>query len=134
MKIYIKPFNNILLSDVPLVGGKNASLGEMFNRLGVKGVPVPDGYATTSAAFWYFIDHNKLRQPIEKLLTEIERPSYSNLRDIGLKIRTLLLNAVLPEDLAMVWKSMLWLKSQAMFYWQKNLQKCLMVFQLGQMI
>ena len=38
MKIYIKPFKNILLSDVPNVGGKNASLGEMFNRLSIKGL------------------------------------------------------------------------------------------------
>lgn len=100
MKVYIKSFNNILLSDVPSVGGKNASLGEMFNRLGGKGVSVPDGFATTSAAFWYFIDHNKLRQPIQKLMDAIERPSYANLREIGPKIRKLLLESSLPDDLA----------------------------------
>ena len=100
MEKYIKPFKNILIADVPNVGGKNASLGEMFNRLAIKGVPVPDGFATTSAAFWYFIDHNKLQQPIKKLLAEIERPSYVNLRNTGLKIRNLLLQATMPDDLA----------------------------------
>ena len=100
MKIYIKPFKNILLSDVPNVGGKNASLGEMFNRLSVKGVSVPDGFATTSAAFWYFIEHNQLREPIQKLMDTIQRPSYNNLNAIGLKIRNLLLQAKLPDDLA----------------------------------
>ena len=96
MESYIKPFKNILLSDVPNVGGKNASLGEMFNRLSVKGVSVPDGFATTSAAFWYFIDYNKLREPIQKLMDTIERPIYNNLNAIGLKIRNLLLQAKLP--------------------------------------
>jgi pyruvate, water dikinase len=100
MESYIKPFKQILLSDIALVGGKNASLGEMFNRLSDKGVPVPDGFATTSAAFWYFLDHNKLRQPIINHLKELDRLSFDNLSEIGQKIRKLMLNAALPDDLA----------------------------------
>jgi pyruvate, water dikinase len=100
MESYIKPFKQILLSDIPSVGGKNASLGEMFNRLSGKGVPVPDGFATTSAAFWYFLDHNKLRQPIINHLHELDRLSFDNLSEIGQKIRKLMLNAALPDDLA----------------------------------
>jgi pyruvate, water dikinase len=100
MESYIKPFKQILLSDIPSVGGKNASLGEMFNRLSGKGVPVPDGFATTSAAFWYFLDHNKLRQPIINHLHELDRLNFDNLSEIGQKIRKLMLNAALPDDLA----------------------------------
>jgi pyruvate, water dikinase len=100
MESYIKSFKQILLSDIPSVGGKNASLGEMFNRLSGKGVPVPDGFATTSAAFWYFLDYNKLRQPIINHLHELDRLNYANLSEIGQKIRKLMLNATLPDDLA----------------------------------
>ncbi len=100
MEKYVKPFKNILLSDIAAVGGKNASLGEMFNRLASKGVPVPDGFATTSAAFWYFMDSNKLRQPIQKLLDELDRTQFGNLLDIGQKIRNLILEAKIPDDLA----------------------------------
>jgi pyruvate, water dikinase len=100
MESYIKPFKQILLLDIPSVGGKNASLGEMFNRLSGKGVPVPDGFATTSAAFWYFLDHNKLRQPIINHLHELDRLNFDNLSETGQKIRKLMLNAALPDDLA----------------------------------
>jgi pyruvate, water dikinase len=100
MESYIKSFKQILLSDIPSVGGKNASLGEMFNRLSGKGVPVPDGFATTSSAFWYFLDYNKLRQPIFNHLQELDRLNYANLSEIGQKIRKLMLNAALPDDLS----------------------------------
>jgi pyruvate, water dikinase len=100
MELYIKPFKQLLLKDIPSVGGKNASLGEMFNRLSKQGVPVPDGFATTSAAFWYVMDDNNLRPLIQSCLAELNRLDYTNLNDIGLKIRTLILNAAFPEDLA----------------------------------
>jgi pyruvate, water dikinase len=100
MELYIKPFKQLLLKDVPLVGGKNASLGEMFNRLAKQGVPVPDGFATTSAAFWYVMDYNDLRPLIKAQLAKLDRVEYANLNDIGLQIRTLILNAAFPEDLA----------------------------------
>jgi len=53
---YILPFGEINKKDVPLVGGKNASLGEMFSKLSSKGINVPDGFATTSRAWWYFLE------------------------------------------------------------------------------
>ena len=55
---YIKPFKNICIEDVPLVGGKNASLGQMISALAKEGILVPDGFAITADAYWYFIDHN----------------------------------------------------------------------------
>ena len=54
MSQYIKWFNELGIEDVDLVGGKNASLGEMYNQLTSKGVRIPNGFATTSAAFWEF--------------------------------------------------------------------------------
>jgi pyruvate, water dikinase len=100
MELYIKPFKQLLLKDITLVGGKNASLGEMFNRLSKQGVPVPDGFATTADAFWYVMDHNALRPLIKAQLAKLDRVDFANLNAIGLQIRTLILNATLPEDLA----------------------------------
>ena len=51
---YIKEFQEVSKKDVPLVGGKNASLGEMISQLTPKGVLVPDGFALTTDAYWYF--------------------------------------------------------------------------------
>jgi len=52
---YILWFNQISSKDVPLVGGKNASLGEMFSKLTRKGINVPDGFAITASGYWYFL-------------------------------------------------------------------------------
>ena len=56
MKNYIKQFKDISISDIKLVGGKNASLGEMFNQLSPKGIKIPDGFATTAEAYWLFLE------------------------------------------------------------------------------
>nr|WP_041934825.1 PEP/pyruvate-binding domain-containing protein [Cyclobacterium marinum] len=60
MKTYIKYFNEIGINDIPQVGGKNASLGEMYQNLSDKGIAVPYGFALTSEAYWDFLDHNDL--------------------------------------------------------------------------
>ena len=57
-------FKEISMKDVSLVGGKNASLGEMVTKLSKKGVRVPDGFATTTATFWYFINKTNLKKMI----------------------------------------------------------------------
>lgn len=59
------------MDDVPLVGGKNASLGEMYRNLSAQGVLVPNGFATTAAAFRAFLAHNNLTQRIEDTLKSI---------------------------------------------------------------
>lgn len=97
---YIKKFREISIADTGLVGGKNSSLGEMFSRLSDKGIQVPDGFATTAKAFGYFLDHNQLRPRLKQLLGDLDRKHYSNLRDTGMKARTMLLQAVMPQDLA----------------------------------
>jgi len=99
MSKYIKHFRDIKASDLAIVGGKNSSLGEMFNQLSSKGIKVPDGFATTVDAFWYFLEHNKLKQPLRELLQQLDRKSFSNLKEIGSKAREMMMNAKIPGDL-----------------------------------
>ena len=63
---YIKFFNELRNTDVGLVGGKNASLGEMYQLLVPKGIKVPNGFAITSEAYWALLDSENLREPIKK--------------------------------------------------------------------
>ncbi len=100
MSNYIKTFSEIGLGDVAQVGGKNSSLGEMFTKLSAKGIRVPDGFATTSAAFWYFLDHNGLRDKLSGLMQQLDRQNYSNLKDLGQQARTLIAEGTMPSDLS----------------------------------
>ena len=61
---FIRPFEKIGLKDIPLVGGKNASLGEMTVKLTGIGINVPKGFALTADAYWHFLDENELKAPI----------------------------------------------------------------------
>lgn len=81
------------------MGGKNSSLGEMINQLSSKGINVPDGFATVSNAFWYFLESNKLIQPLQDLLQQLDRNSFANLNEIGRKAREMIMNAAMPGDL-----------------------------------
>jgi pyruvate, water dikinase len=96
MSTFIKKFSEIGIGDVSEVGGKNASLGEMFSNLSAKGIRVPDGFATTSLAFWTFLDHNKLWEHLLSLLTSLDRVHYSNLQEVGKTAREHIMKAVLP--------------------------------------
>ena len=99
MKDYIKHFKDISIADVAAVGGKNASLGEMFSKLSSKGIQVPDGFATTAFAFNEFIAKNNLSSPLSDLISNLDRENYSNLKDTGAKARALILESKLPENL-----------------------------------
>jgi pyruvate, water dikinase len=100
MSTYIKKFANISIDDLPEVGGKNSSLGEMFSKLSDKGILVPDGFATTANAFWKFIDDNQLRQPLFNLMQSLDKTEFSNLQETGQKARTMILQGRLPDQLA----------------------------------
>lgn len=99
MTDHIKMFREVGLRDVASVGGKNSSLGEMFNQLSDQGIKVPDGFATTASAFSYFISYNNLAKPLEELMQALDKQDYSNLRSIGSQARQLLLSAQIPSDL-----------------------------------
>ena len=92
-------FKDITNKDVPLVGGKNASLGEMFSKLSVKGVPVPDGFALTSSAFWYFLKENKIYDQLKEIFKNLNAKDIDNLNQASKVARNLVLGAEFPEDL-----------------------------------
>ncbi len=75
------------ISDVEIVGGKNASLGEMIGALSDKGVRVPGGFATTADAFEEFLNHNNLKSKIDKLLKDLDTNQIKELTQVGAKIR-----------------------------------------------
>ena len=72
MSEYVIPFEKLRNIDVALVGGKNASLGEMISQLDAKGVRVPNGFATTSSAFNDFLQHDDLESKINKELENLD--------------------------------------------------------------
>ena len=83
MKKYIKSFSHVSLEDVAIVGGKNASLGEMINNLKSLGVEVPDGFAITVDAYSEFLSHNGLTSLLQDALNKLDRQALSNLQEIG---------------------------------------------------
>ncbi len=87
------------IKDVPLVGGKNASLGEMYQNLKQKGVPIPNAFAITAKAYRYFLEHNKLTQKIKNILKGLDTNQISDLKRRGKKIREVILNGEFPDDL-----------------------------------
>lgn len=99
MSAYIRLFKDIRIADVPSVGGKNASLGEMLAFLSSEGIRVPDGFAVTAAGFWYYIDSNNIRNAISGLLGKLDREKFSNLKETGKRCRELVLGGKMPEDL-----------------------------------
>ena len=98
MKDLIKTFSVISIDDIPTVGGKNASLGEMFNELSSEGVQVPDGFATTSSAFRLFLKENSLSKKLQQLMGELDHEEYSNLKEKAGKARELIFQGRFSED------------------------------------
>ena len=93
-------FKEINKQDVLLVGGKNASLGEMFNRLTkVKGINIPNGFALTSSAYQYFLKTNKINKKLKEIFKDFNPKSIKSLQETGQKARKLILKAEFPEDL-----------------------------------
>ena len=92
-------FDEINLTDLPKVGGKNSSLGEMVNLLAESGVAVPGGFATTSDAFWNFIQQTNLGKKINDVLDKLDVHDVIALQKAGSKIRQWVLDATLPETL-----------------------------------
>ena len=100
MKTYVKYFNEIILSDLPKVGGKNASLGEMFQNLSDKGIAVPNGFALTADAYWKFIEHNNLKDRLTKVLSTLDTTNFSNLNKIGNDCREIIMSGEMPEEIS----------------------------------
>jgi pyruvate,water dikinase len=95
----VLPFNSVGIADIPLVGGKNASLGEMIQKLSSQGVKVPTGFATTAYAYRYFITAAGLEGKLRKIFAELDVEDLDNLRECGKKARSLMLETPFPLEL-----------------------------------
>lgn len=96
---YIKFFKELNNKDIPLVGGKNASIGEMFQELVPVGIKVPNGFAITSDAYWYLLDSGGIRQKIIDLLAGVDVTEIDVLKTRSKQIRELIFGTPLPTDL-----------------------------------
>jgi len=98
-EIFIKWFEELQIEDVPSVGGKNASLGEMIRNLGEKGVNVPSGFAVTAYAYKYTIEKEGIDLEIKEILSDLNTHDVNNLAERGKKIRELIKNTPIPPEL-----------------------------------
>lgn len=95
---YIRPFSELSINDIDSVGGKNASLGEMYRELSPQGVKVPNGFATTAEAYRAILKHNHLEISIAKALQALDINDTQALAKTGAQIRHWIVNAELPHD------------------------------------
>lgn len=96
---FVLKFSEIRNTDVEIVGGKNASLGEMYSLLTKKGVNIPNGFATTAKAYRYFLKEAGIKKAIKEVLKDLDVNNIRNLQAKGRQVRKLILDSVLPEDL-----------------------------------
>ena len=98
-RVFILWFRDLTINDVPLVGGKNASLGEMYRTLTKKGVNIPNGFAVTAYAYKYFLKKAKIQNKIRQILSDLDTHNLRNLAEKGRNVRKTILEAELPEEL-----------------------------------
>lgn len=97
---FIKWFEEISIKDIPLVGGKNASLGEMFQTLTPQGIQIPPGFAVTADAFSVLIAQNGISEKIYSLLSNLDTTETNKLAKTGHEIRALVRSVGIPEKIA----------------------------------
>jgi pyruvate,water dikinase len=99
---FIRWFGDLGIADVSLVGGKNASLGEMYHELVPKGIQVPNGFAITADAYWHFLrvgELGGLADQLEGALADLDTRNLANLAEKGRRAREAILATPLPSDL-----------------------------------
>ncbi len=96
---YIRWFKDIRIEDVSLVGGKNASLGEMYRELTGQGVKIPNGFAVTAEAYWYVVKSSGILDGLKDAMTGLDKSDIADLERRGKRARDLFLGAGLPDDL-----------------------------------
>jgi pyruvate, water dikinase len=92
-------FDQLRIQDVGKVGGKNASLGEMYQQLNPLGIHIPNGFAVTAEAYRLFLIENHLEKFISDSLAQLDQSTFSNLREVSQKIRNKMLSGQIPEKL-----------------------------------
>ncbi|MGJ5672444.1 MAG: phosphoenolpyruvate synthase [Nostochopsis sp.] len=95
----VLPLDVVGIADIPLVGGKNASLGEMIQQLQPKGVKVPTGFATTAYAYRFFIEAAGLETKLREIFADLDVEDVNNLRQCGKQARALMLQTPFPQEL-----------------------------------
>ncbi|MEM6447773.1 MAG: PEP/pyruvate-binding domain-containing protein, partial [Cyanobacteria bacterium P01_D01_bin.123] len=98
-RAFVLWFEDVGIVDVPLVGGKNASLGEMIRALGQRGISVPAGFATTATAFRFFIEKAGLQAQLQSIFANLDVENVANLRERGRQARNLILHTPFPPEL-----------------------------------
>jgi pyruvate, water dikinase len=94
---YVNWFEGISMQDVDFVGGKNASLGEMYQHLSAKGIKVPNGFVLNAHAYWLLLNDNQVKGQLESYLDSLNRDSYANLQEVGQRCRELMISLPFPE-------------------------------------
>ncbi|MCU0653192.1 MAG: phosphoenolpyruvate synthase, partial [Candidatus Pacebacteria bacterium] len=112
-------FNEVTKKDIEQVGGKNGSLGEMYQQLTEKGVNVPNGFATTADAYWYYLRHNSIDEKLKPLFAGLDVKNLKQLKKVSTQARNLVLKGEFPPDMkADILKAY---KELSAFYKTKNL-------------
>jgi pyruvate, water dikinase len=96
---YIRWFNELTIDDIPLVGGKNASLGEMYRELTPQGIQIPNGFAVTAEAYRYVLDQADGWEALHQALDDLNPDDVADLAKRALKAREIIYSAPFPEDL-----------------------------------
>src|SRR5687768_8877771 len=96
---YTLELHEVKLENLNLVGGKNASLGEMMHNLASLGISIPKGFAITVDAYWEFLKYNNLEASIRKSIEAIDMDNLISLRKGGMQVRQLIRNGKFPEEL-----------------------------------
>ncbi len=99
MPAYILWFDQIALQDLPRVGGKNASLGEMYRALIPQGVKIPNGFAISASAYWHVLDSAGIRAELQRVMHGLDKQDVAELARRGELARDLIRGAGIPEDL-----------------------------------
>ena len=99
MSMWVRWFSELSIDDVPKVGGKNASLGEMIRELAPKGIRIPDGFAVTADAYRAFLRYNELEDQIHDILRDLDTHDVSDLMKRTGQVRRLILLGEFPPDM-----------------------------------
>ena len=99
MSQYIKWFNELNIDDVDLVGGKNASLGEMYQNLNQVGIRIPNGFAITSDAYRTILENNGAWEKLETQLDGLNPDNVAQLQECGKHCREIIHECILPDDM-----------------------------------
>jgi pyruvate,water dikinase len=91
--MFVLWFDQLSNDDVQYVGGKNASLGEMYVNLTPKGIRIPNGFAVTAYAYRYFLEKAGIKEHIRQILSDLNTSDMQNLSERGHKVRETILKA-----------------------------------------